>query len=174
MQTRQWLDNEQTRSLTLIRFLGTSPDSSSIVPLLTSLSQQIAIYHHLPIDDIPTEIMPLVNYFKTLLSRVATPRTPLVIYLDSLDMLSQQDGAHRLAWLPVPLPAHCHLVVSVVKTYRQLVENLQSLCESEDHYCDVDQLGSELAISVLTSWLNNAGRTVTSEQWAIVLSVIER
>lgn len=43
--------------LLLIRFLGTSPDSSTIQPLLHSLCVQISFLYDQPIDDIPSDLV---------------------------------------------------------------------------------------------------------------------
>ena len=39
-----------------LRFMGTSPDSSSLIPMLTSLSEQISINYDQNVDDIPDEV----------------------------------------------------------------------------------------------------------------------
>ena len=94
----------------VLRFLGTSPDSSSVIPLLTSLCRQIAVNYDEPAEEIPGELSPLIQHLRRLLS-CATAVKPLFIFLDSLDQLSAADGAHRLSWLPCVLPPHVRLVV---------------------------------------------------------------
>lgn len=174
LQARHWLDNDRTRTLSIIRFLGTSPESSSIVPLLTNLCQHISLYHHLSLDAIPYDLIPLVNHFKALLNQVSTPETPLVIFLDSVDMLSSQHGAHHLSWLPVCLPPNCKLVLSVVQTHQGIMERLHSLIESDENFAEVGPLGTQLAVDVLQSWLEQAGRTVAAEQWFTIEAAIDR
>ena len=39
-----------------LRFMGTSPDSSSLIPMLTSLCEQISINYNQNVDDIPDEV----------------------------------------------------------------------------------------------------------------------
>jgi hypothetical protein len=149
---------------------------------LTSLCQQISLHHNLPLDPIPSDLTPLVSHFKSLIWRVATPRTPLVIFLDSLDMLSPADGAHQLAWFTTSLPADCKLVASVVRSYYGILERLESLIEVKDRvlievkdrYVHVDSLGTELGVEVLRAWLAKAGRTVTPHQWTVVQAAIEK
>ncbi len=49
-----------------LRFMGTSPDSSSLIPMLTSLCEQIAINYEQNVEEIPDEVLyslcnPFVN-----------------------------------------------------------------------------------------------------------------
>jgi len=78
------------------------------VPLLRSICQQITLAHALPLDRIPTDTLPLINLFTALLQGTVggTPHRPLVVFLDSLDMLSLADGAHLLAWFPALLATY--------------------------------------------------------------------
>jgi len=70
------------------------------VPLLRSISHQVSLVRGLPLDLIPSDTLPLINHFISLLSGASTPQCPLFIFLDSLDLLSPADGAHLLAWFP--------------------------------------------------------------------------
>lgn len=47
---------------------------------------------------------------------MATADKPLILFLDSLDQLSNEDFGRSLKWLPLKdeLPAHCHIVVSTL------------------------------------------------------------
>jgi len=157
--------------LTVIRFLGTSADSSSLIPLLTSLCHQISLHHSLPLDAVPTEPLPIINFFSSLMSRASTCHCPLLIFLDSLDMLSPADGAHLLAWFPASLPPHCKLVASVVTSHDVIVRRLRSLTQNILY---VDDMGTELAIRVVNGWLTNAGRTVTADQLDIIQSALRK
>ncbi|ELT99709.1 hypothetical protein CAPTEDRAFT_120103, partial [Capitella teleta] len=104
LQVEPWIGATSSPVL-ILRFLGTSPDSSSVIPMLTSLCQQICYNYNVPNDDIPEDLSPLVQHLKNLFL-VATESKPLILFLDSLDQLSAADGAHQLAWLPVELPPH--------------------------------------------------------------------
>jgi len=50
----------------LIRFLGTSPDSSTIQPLLHSLCVQISYLYDQPIEDIPSDLVLLQVHMQML------------------------------------------------------------------------------------------------------------
>jgi hypothetical protein len=48
----------------MARVVGTTPYSSSLQPLLTTLSKQISYNLDLSYDDIPQDLVPLKTYFK--------------------------------------------------------------------------------------------------------------
>jgi len=125
----------------------------------------------MPLDVIPSEPLPLINFFSSLLSVAASDHCPLFMFIDSLDMLSSADGAHLLAWFPASLPPHCKFVASVVASHDVIVARLRSL---NTKFVHVSELGAELAMRVLTSWLTNAGRTVTPDQLDIIQSALHK
>ena len=52
------------------RYLGTTPNSSSLAPLLTSICQQLSYTFMLPFEDIPEDLVPLTAHMKELLTHV--------------------------------------------------------------------------------------------------------
>ena len=48
----------------MVRIVGTTPSSSSLQPLLTTLSKQISYNLDIAYDDIPQDLVPLKTYFK--------------------------------------------------------------------------------------------------------------
>ena len=100
---------KNTTPIRLVRFLGTTPDSSSIGPLLRSVCQQISFLYQITDTNIPVELSQLTIHFKRLLEKTPNDK-PLCIFFDSLDQLSSADGAHSMSWLPPTLPNHVKLV----------------------------------------------------------------
>jgi hypothetical protein len=121
----------------VIRFIGTTPSSSSISPLLTSLCEQISHNYEKPLDIIPTELSNLTNFFKKLLES-ATPEKPLYIFLDSLDQLSPANSAHTLTWIPVFLPENCKFVVTSLEGYFNIIETLMIMIEDKQQFIMVN------------------------------------
>ena len=70
------------KPLLVVRYCGTTPDSSSLAPLLTSICQQLSYCFILQFENIPTDLVPLTAYMKDLLNR-ATQNQPIVVCLDS-------------------------------------------------------------------------------------------
>ncbi|EDV28762.1 uncharacterized protein TRIADDRAFT_19804, partial [Trichoplax adhaerens] len=99
----QYTKNKYPSANLLLRFLGTSPDSSSIRKLLASLCIQLSRLYDQDLNCIPNEFSQLIGYFSTLVNRIPKDK-PLVIILDSLDQLLPSDGAHRMSWIPRILP----------------------------------------------------------------------
>ena len=157
----------------MLRFLGTSPDSSSIIPLLHSLCDQVSINYEQKRDEIPDDLSPLVQHFKQLLTN-ATSEKPLVVFLDSLDQLSGANGAHQLAWLPVHLPPNCKLVVSTLPDYYGILNKLQKMVPNDESFVQVTPLGENLGKQILESWLVNSNRQVQEDQWIIVQEALEK
>lgn len=117
----------------LTRFLGTTPDSSSIYPLLKSLCHQISHNYQKPFENIPLELSNLTNHFKKLLE-YATSEKPLFIFLDSLDQLSSINSAHSLSWMPVNLPKNVKIIVSTLTGYYGMVETLNNMIEMPENF----------------------------------------
>ena len=63
---QEWL--LPAKPLLIVRYLGTTPDSSSLAPLLTSICQQLSYTFMLPFEDIPDDLVPMSNLFWKLLS----------------------------------------------------------------------------------------------------------
>ncbi|CAL4196262.1 unnamed protein product, partial [Meganyctiphanes norvegica] len=78
----EWLAH--VKPILCIRFVGTSPESTALTPLLTSICHQISYNYMLPFEDIPHDLVPLTAHLKELLNNV-TPQMPLLFFLDSVD-----------------------------------------------------------------------------------------
>ncbi|CAF0730783.1 unnamed protein product [Brachionus calyciflorus] len=151
----------------ITRFLGTTPDSSSIYPLLKSICHQISHNYQKPIDNIPLELSNLTNHFKKLLE-CATTEKPLFIFLDSLDQLSPINSAHSLSWMPVNLPKNVKIIVSTLTGYFGMIETLNNMIEIPENFAYVEPLGEELALNITFEMLKNIQRTINDQQLAIV------
>lgn len=170
--TKWWPENAEP--VLVLRFLGTTPNSSSVIPLLVSLCSQIAFIYGQPKDEIPAdELSPLVQHFKKLIT-FATAERPLNIVLDSLDQLSGADGGHSLAWLPTNLPENVKLIVSAIPSMYNLLETLQALVEVPENFVSVLPLGENLGGTILKFWLKNANRDISTEQWEIVNDALSK
>ncbi len=105
--------HKQDSERIVIRFLGTTPQSSSLHALLTSLCRELRP----PGDhekDLPVELRLLQDEFDRLLA-AATAEKPILLFLDAIDQLDQADGARQTYWLRTPLPEHVKAVVSCIR-----------------------------------------------------------
>ncbi|KAJ8916564.1 hypothetical protein NQ315_000208 [Exocentrus adspersus] len=185
------------KPISIIRFLGTTPDSSALTPTLISICQQISYNFMLPFEGIPDDLVPLTAHFKHLLT-LATKEQPLFLFLDSVDQLTGTQDANKVSWLPTRLPPHCKILVScaceesnaeVSKEYHIL----RRMIDVEENFIEVRALGEELAMRVIKliyqnpyffiaskvgffprMWMGTAHRDLTNYQWRLVSNAIDK
>ncbi|ELU16966.1 hypothetical protein CAPTEDRAFT_23665, partial [Capitella teleta] len=105
-EVSEWIP-EKSAPKVVLRFLGTTPSSSSIHRTLESICNQISyLYTGCRLPESIDNFSELQKRFQLMLSS-ASANSPLVVILDSLDQLSGDDFAHKLGWLPKSLPPHC-------------------------------------------------------------------
>lgn len=107
----------------------------------------------------------------------------LVILLDSLDQLLPAYGAHLLHWLPLMLPPHVRVIVSVlipsssqspsVDSSMNLVQQLYTLAYGNLNEFTLEAMGEEAAGEVLRQILASKHRIVTEAQKDIVMSAFK-
>ncbi len=153
----------------IIRFIGTTPQSSDIRLLLRSLCQQLRGLHQRE-GEIPSDIKALTEELREQF-KSATPDQPLIVFLDALDQLSDADNGRLLNWIPTgQLQPHVKLVVSCLSdraddlagqpfaefTRRQLIAK---------NSINLDALSEDDASTLLfKNWLHQAGRKVSDQQ----------
>uniref|UniRef100_A0A6P7FQL4 NACHT and WD repeat domain-containing protein 2 n=1 Tax=Diabrotica virgifera virgifera TaxID=50390 RepID=A0A6P7FQL4_DIAVI len=149
--SKDWFQG--ARPISIVRFLGTTPDSSALTPTLISICQQISYNFMLPFDGIPDDLVPLTAHFKQLLT-MATKMQPLLLFLDSVDQLTGTQDANKVSWLPTRLPPNCKIIVScaceesnaeVSKEYHIL----RRMIDVDENFIEVKALGEELAMRVI-------------------------
>jgi hypothetical protein len=107
-------DLKSSTDAVIVRFLGTSPASSSLADLLNSLCQQLHAVSSdaaaLPSSD---DVEKLKEYFEHAMKTWQTGR--LTVFLDSLDQLDDTNGGRKLGWLPTHgLSPNVRLVISTL------------------------------------------------------------
>ena len=151
----EWL--APAKPLLIVRYCGTTPDSSSLGPLLTSICQQLSYTLMLPFEDIPDDVIPLTAYMKELLNK-ATKDQPLLICLDSVDQLVGSQDGNKMSWLPTKIPPHCKIIVSCTReegneTLNKDYELLRQMIYKEGNFLEVTPLGEKLAWNVIKLWM---------------------
>ena len=171
--TMKWIG--KPKGIVVLRFLGTTPDSSSVIPTLTSICQQLAYNYTLPMDQMPDDLIPLTFYFKQLLLN-ATYESPLIIYLDSVDQLDgPNEESIKLGWMTYELPDHVRMIISCVsegvcEEYDFLSRTLQ---KSDGQFLEVKTLSKVLAVDVIDLMLRSSSRALSSVQWKIVKATLD-
>ncbi|XP_026300938.1 NACHT and WD repeat domain-containing protein 2 isoform X2 [Apis mellifera] len=165
------------KPINIIRFLGTTPDSSALTPTLISICQQICYNFMLPFDEIPDDLVPLTAYFKHLLT-LATTEQPILLFLDSVDQLTGVQG-NKLSWLPTRLPLNCKMILSCVAEESNPVisrdyQLLRRMIDVEENFIEVVALGEDLAMEVIRMWMKTAHRDLNNYQWRLVANAITK
>ena len=167
---RNWLGDG---IVCVFRFLGTSPDSSSIRSTIASICLQICEVYSIeaPKGDILEDFSQLVRFFHGLIIRLpVSADKPLILILDSVDQLSATNNAHLMNWLPKKCPQFVKIVISVLPNYQGILSNLRRSLPIESSYIEVPFLTIEMGQEILEAWLQGIRRTLTEEQFQLVLS----
>jgi hypothetical protein len=181
----QCLESRSAGGAVVIRFLGTTPRSSNVHALLTSLCEQLKRLYGKD-DAVPSDFKELRVYFHLALTQWPTAEHPLTLFIDSVDQLDDSNAGRRLDWLPVTgLPAHVKLVVSTLPDYPGLFQCLSTLQDklgesnalstagdSSRHCVEVKTISEPEA--VLTHLLHLQGRKLTDDQRKHVLEAFEK
>ncbi|XP_048252371.1 NACHT and WD repeat domain-containing protein 2-like [Haliotis rufescens] len=152
----------------VVRFIGTTPDSSSVCSLLRSVTSQVwTIYGH-EVHDLPTDVKELSGMFHQAL-QLAHVSKPLVVLLDSLDQLDNSDNGRQLTWLPTHLPPHVRLVVSTLpESQHECLQRMQAMVPSKGFFVQVPKLPDGDATGILDKWLETAQRKLTTGQRGVI------
>ncbi|ELU03288.1 hypothetical protein CAPTEDRAFT_227379 [Capitella teleta] len=116
------------KSVSIIRFLGSSPHSTYLHELLQHICDQLAVVYNIDpltaydVENTDRLFHAFNNYLDIIAKHQATKR-PLLIILDSLHELDHRYRAHTLFWLPAKLPPNIHIILSVDST-SDLLEKL--------------------------------------------------
>lgn len=168
-QMRGWISGE---SFVIVRFLGTSPLSTTIREVLISISEQVSsISNLMPPVFSKMDTIDITQYFRNelLTSFGKFPDKSLIIMLDSIDQLSPIEGAHSMKWLPFHLPLNVKVIISMLDDRYDCFEVIQSkLSEANESCLELGPLHIKAGMQIMDLWLSKIGRTITEEQRAVV------
>ena len=159
--------------ISIVRFLGTSPASSSIREILVSICTQICKVCCLKAPNFSemdsTQIIQyFCNQFLESLHTSLSGDDHLCIFLDSIDQLSPMDGAHSLNWLPKSIPPNIHIVISMLPEKHGCLKTIRTMLPSEDCYIEVGVLPLHTGLEIMEVWLTKISRVITLEQRKVI------
>ena len=152
----------------VLRFLGTSPQSTFLREVLVSVCDQVcSLYSLAPPAFGKMDTIDTIQYFRNdlFVSLSKFPNCRLVLMLDSIDQLSPMDGTHSLKWLPLQLPPNVRIVISMLNEVYDSVHSTTSHTDIE-----LGSMHLEAGSAIINLWLSNIGRKITDEQKAIVMN----
>ncbi|XP_067673031.1 NACHT and WD repeat domain-containing protein 2-like [Haliotis asinina] len=164
----------QDDGVLVIRFIGTTPESTSVCSLLKSVTSQVwTVYGH-EVHDLPSDLKELSGVFYQAL-QLAHESKPLLVLLDSLDQLDNSDSGRQLTWLPTHLPPHVKLVVSTLpESQHECLQRIQGMVTSRGHFVQVPKLPDGEATGILDKWLETAGRKLTKGQRGVINAAFQQ
>ena len=159
--------------VSVVRFLGTSPASSTIRELLVSVCSQICSVYRMQIPSfLEMDTLQIAQFFCNQFLESLQPyiygNNHLSIFLDSIDQLSPIDGAHSLHWLPKSLPPNVHIVISMLPMKHDCLKTMRTMLTSEDCYIQVGVLPLHTGLEIMDMWLTKANRTTTIKQREVI------
>ncbi|XP_052225116.1 NACHT domain- and WD repeat-containing protein 1-like [Dreissena polymorpha] len=160
------------KSITMVRFLGTSTMSTSIRETLITLCEQIRTLYKVqdPFGlDFESDYQFLVRYFASLLWRINTTNRPLTIILDSADQLNVADHAHLFNWLPHKLPVTVRMIVSLVTDRTDCLTNIRLVFPFVDRFVEITDLDRGVADNIINMTNKAQHRHLSKKQKNFVL-----
>eukprot|EP00735_Rhodelphis_limneticus_P010099 TRINITY_DN2918_c0_g1::TRINITY_DN2918_c0_g1_i3::g.4348::m.4348 TRINITY_DN2918_c0_g1::TRINITY_DN2918_c0_g1_i3::g.4348 ORF type:complete len:2265 (+),score=833.61,sp/Q149M9/NWD1_HUMAN/29.79/4e-82,MBT/PF02820.13/1.8e-14,MBT/PF02820.13/30,MBT/PF02820.13/0.24,MBT/PF02820.13/5.3e-16,MBT/PF02820.13/1e-12,WD40/PF00400.27/5.9e-12,WD40/PF00400.27/18,WD40/PF00400.27/8.4,WD40/PF00400.27/5.5e-06,WD40/PF00400.27/4.3e-11,AAA_16/PF13191.1/4.8e-11,NACHT/PF05729.7/7.4e-10,EF-hand_6/PF13405.1/0.0003,EF-hand_5/PF13 len=176
----------------VVRFLGTSPDSSAARTLMRSVCTQIlqsyepeitkaaaaaAKKGEEPVDYalIPDKYELLIPAFVKYLS-LASAEKPMIVMLDSLDQLTDEDCARTtLEWLPLVLPPHVHLIVSTLPEDQYgVMPAFRRQAIPDTAFLYVPKFRKDETESLIDAWLGQGGRALAPPQRAYLSDIVAK
>ncbi|XP_077984721.1 NACHT domain- and WD repeat-containing protein 1-like [Glandiceps talaboti] len=168
--TRGWFPGG---AVTVLRFIGTTPDSTTLRRTLYSISKQLS---QISGDEqtISEDLKNLTEEFEERLKNASNGR-PLVLYIDSLDQFDPDDGAHQLHWLPMKLPDNVKLVVStLVDDKYECFPTLRANLKDDRSFLQVPRMKDSDVKVILEKWLAIRNRTLTSKQMEVLIGAFQK
>ncbi|UJR16165.1 hypothetical protein I4U23_003075 [Adineta vaga] len=165
----KWWPN---RSVSVIlRFLGTTPTSSTIYKTLLSISRQICEIYNMSMNAYPT-----VNQLRDQLEINLLSQIPdneyLVILLDSIDQL--QIDAYDCKWLPIQFPSNVKCIISTLPDHGGIYDYLQGLLQEDaDIFIRVPPFEPSTVTIVYNDWLAMKHRSLSEEQSLFIKNFME-
>jgi hypothetical protein len=171
------MKNIEPNSIVIIRFMGTSRESSTIKSVFKSIMDQLDVIienkQNINKRTNDTEHVyqskeKLINKLETLTEKY--PNRKSVILLDSIDQLSKQE--YDLEWMFYELPKKVKIINSVLNEYEGIFEKLKT--KLYDNYFEMKTLRYDEAHNILSRLLLKSNRQLSDQQWISIHKLFEK
>jgi len=163
-------EEEHPEAQVVYRFIGQTPESSDIAKLLESICAQVRRDYGKEESSSPESSErsydKLIAEFRTCLT-FSTDEKPLILFIDSLDQLSNSNNPQSLNWFPYHLSDNTKVIISTRKG--EMLDRLDELIPNEN-LIELETMPLEEAEELLDKWLEDAGRRLEKNQKDVVLS----
>ncbi|XP_071956967.1 NACHT and WD repeat domain-containing protein 2-like [Antedon mediterranea] len=160
--------NSDERPAHIVRFIGVTPESSNIRDLLYSVCRQLSYVLKINPSSVQGDYKHLEEKFMQLLQK-ATSSMPFIIFIDSLDQLSDDNEGRDLHWLPCNLPPFVHMIVTVRPNAGGCLSASKNVVKSKEYFLEIlppDEADTNSMIDLL---LAKENRTVSSQQKKVII-----
>ena len=149
------------------RFIGVTPGSSDGRSLLDSLCHELSRRYGADVTNIPTDYRDLVPELSKRMA-LATGDKPLILFLDSLDQLSNSQNARSLIWLPSEVPEHVYVI-----TTTRPEDTLKAMQSKQAVETELGGLARREGEDLLSQWLSGVHRTLQPDQFQQLMDKFE-
>lgn len=172
MVAKQAKDIHGNNMNVVIRFLGTSSQSSSILHVLQSIVKHVCKLYDLPLPtfNILDNFNNLIIYMPSLLKSVSThaSQIPLLLVLDSLDQLEDSHRAYKCKWLPRKCPKGVQIVLSTLPDMFEILDRLKEIIVDDERFIPVKPLSEGTGADILDHWMLAIKRKVSDDQNEVI------
>ncbi|UJR24207.1 hypothetical protein I4U23_027173 [Adineta vaga] len=167
IEVLKWWSN---RSVSVIlRFLGTTPSSSTIYKTLLSISEQICKLYNLSMEIYP-DVLQLRHQLETNLFLKIPKNEYLIILLDSLDQL--EIDAYDCQWLIKSFPKNIKCIISTLPSHGGILSNLKYILDYNQSSIEnierllilVPPFEAQTVEIIYNVWLKVKQRSLSNEQ----------
>ena len=175
----------KTGPIVLTRFIGTTPESSNLRSLLSSLCRELRQDFEVT-SPLPTDLNELIDEFYSQLGK-ATAARPIIAFLDALDQLDAADHGRSVFWIRSPMSStmdaacHARTVVSCLSPSDEFPEDSEA-CEPfrvlklrtlwGNH--ELGALDENDARELFELWLHGAGRSLSDPQQDMIWAALQK
>eukprot|EP00736_Rhodelphis_marinus_P009553 Rmarinus@m.20301 len=154
-------------SYIIVRFIGTTKESTSCRKLLANLCKHILTNFDQEEASLPKmPYKPLVKFFHSKVLRLAKSDRRIILFLDSLDQMSNENRARStMDWMPYDLPPNVKVIVSTVTEssratpYVNLAKHVP-----KTGFIQVKSLTMETGHKILDHWMESSKRRLETHQ----------
>ncbi|XP_048740917.2 NACHT and WD repeat domain-containing protein 2-like [Ostrea edulis] len=166
-QAKSWLTDSAS---IVIKFIGTTSESTDIIPFLQNLTQQMKRVKGEYAYKAEGDIKHISSEFHASLQGVK-PGKMVVLFIDALDQFSVSNGARELFWLPRTLPDNVKLVVSTLEESKYgCFLKLKNIIKEDTNFLHVKPFTEGDVQQILNGWLQTDRRTLTHDQHQVLIS----
>jgi len=174
-----WFGEDSVR---MIRFLGTSPDSTDIFSVIYNLMGQLAdVFDQILEPDGAASFKKQTAYLPRFLRNVGrkckskdSDRGHIFILLDSIDQLSSAYNAHDMTWLPLDFPPNVHIILSMLPETHNCLANARKVIKDTNAFLELKPIAESTGQEIIDAYLKSKNRVITAAQNKLILSCLEK